>query len=115
MGTYGIEMIFEQGTAVLMVLGILACMTIVITEMIKDLWFVRNAPTKLVALAVSFVVTAGAMLLYFGLKQEAFVWWYLVAAFFAAFVVGYLSINGWDTLYEIWERLVEGSRKDGRR
>lgn len=106
-----LNLVFGNAAAMLTLLGVLACMVIIITEMIKDLRWVKNTPTKLVALAVSFVVTMGALLLYLEIREEAFVWWYLAAAFFAAFIVGYVSINGWDTLYEIWERLVEGRGK----
>lgn len=102
-------MVFEllgSSFTLLSVIGILAALVMIITEMIKDLWKVSQIPTKLTALAVSFVVVAGAMAIYLNMADIAFQWWYLVAAFFAAFIVGYLSINSWDTLYEIWKRFV---------
>ena len=102
-------MVFELlggSFTLLSVVGILAALVTIITEMVKDLWKVRQIPTKLTALAVSFVVVAGAMTVYLNMADIAFQWWYLVAAFFAAFIVGYLSINSWDTLYEIWKRFV---------
>ena len=110
-----INMVFENAATILAVLGVLTFMVMIVVEMIKDFKWVKNIPTKLVALIVSFVVTTGAMLLYLEARSEAFVWWYLVSAFFAAFIVGYLSINGWDNLYDIWDRFVTGSRKDGKR
>lgn len=57
---------------------------------------------------ISIVVVAGAMVLYLNASHTAFVWWYMVGAFFAAFIVGYLSINGWEALYSIWKRFVPG-------
>lgn len=102
-------MVFEllgSSFTLLSVIGILAALVMIITEMVKDLWKVSQIPTKLTALAVSFVVVAGAMAIYLNMADIAFQWWYLVAAFFAAFIVGYLSINSWDTLYEIWKRFV---------
>lgn len=102
-------MVFEllgSSFTLLSVVGILAALVMIITEMVKDLWKVSQIPTKLTALAVSFVVVAGAMAIYLNMADIAFQWWYLVAAFFAAFIVGYLSINSWDTLYEIWKRFV---------
>lgn len=102
-------MVFELlggSFTLLSVVGILAALVMIITEMVKDLWKVSQIPTKLTALAVSFVVVAGAMIVYLNMADIAFQWWYLVAAFFAAFIVGYLSINSWDTLYEIWKRFV---------
>ncbi len=91
---------------ILSIIGILAALVMIIVEMIKDLWKIKRVPTKLTVLVVSFVVVAGAMIVYMNAADMAFQWWYLVAAFFAAFVVGYLSINGWDTLYDIWKRFV---------
>lgn len=109
------NMVFGNTAIILTVVGILTFMVVIIVEMIKDIKWLKDIPTKLLALIVSFCVVAGAMLLYLEALEEAFVWWYLVAAFFAAFIVGHLSINGWDNLYDIWERFVTGSRKDGKR
>lgn len=102
-------MVFEllgSSFTLLSVVGVLAALVMIITEMVKDLWKVSQIPTKLTALAVSFAVVAGAMAIYLNMADIAFQWWYLVAAFFAAFIVGYLSINSWDTLYDIWKRFV---------
>ena len=107
-------MIFEllgSSFTLLSVIGMLAALVMIITEMVKDLWGISRIPTKLTALAVSIVVVAGAMAVYLNMADLSFQWWYLVAAFFAAFVVGYLSINSWDTLYEIWRRFVPDSRR----
>lgn len=90
----------------LTVVGMLAAAVMIITEMIKGWGIIKKIPTKLTALITSFVVIIGAMTVYLEMADEAFVWWYLVVAFFAAFVVGYLSINGWDAMYEIWKRFV---------
>lgn len=106
-------MVFElmgNSFTLLAIIGILAALTMIVTEMIKDLWLVVRIPTKLTALIVSLVVVAGAMTAYLNMADMAFQWWYLVAAFFAAFIVGYLSINSWDTLYEIWKRFVPDRR-----
>ncbi|MCX4341791.1 MAG: hypothetical protein OSJ72_19470 [Lachnospiraceae bacterium] len=106
-------MVFElmgNSFTLLALIGMLAALTMIVTEMIKDLWLVARVPTKLTALAVSLMVIAGAMTVYLNMADMAFQWWYLVAAFFAAFIVGYLSINSWDTLYEIWKRFVPDSK-----
>jgi len=92
----------------LSVIGILAAIVMIITEMIKDLWVIKKVPTKLTALMISIVVVAGAMVLYLNASHTAFVWWYMVGALFSAFIVGYLSINGWEALYSIWKRFVPG-------
>lgn len=103
------ELIGDSFT-LLALIGALAALTMIVTEMIKDLWVAAKIPTKLTALFVSFVVVAGAMMVYLNAADLAFQWWYLVVAFFAAFIVGYLSINSWDTLYEIWKRFVPDNK-----
>lgn len=103
--------LFGNSFTLLAIIGILAALVMIVTEMIKDLWVIRRVPTKLTALAVSIVVVAGAMIVYLNAADIAFQWWYLVAAFFAAFIVGYLSINSWDTLYEIWKRFVPDNKR----
>lgn len=103
--------LFGNSFTLLAVIGMLAALVMIVTEMIKDLWVISRVPTKLTALAVSIVVVAGAMIVYLNAADTAFQWWYLVAAFFAAFIVGYLSINSWDTLYEIWKRFVPDNKR----
>ncbi len=106
-------MVFEllgNSFTLLALIGALAALVMIVTEMIKDLWVVSRVPTKLTALIVSLVVVAGAMAVYLNMADIAFQWWYLVAAFFAAFIVGYLSMNSWDTLYEIWKRFIPDHR-----
>lgn len=106
-------MVFEllgNSFTLLALIGVLAALVMIVTEMIKDLWAVSRVPTKLTALIVSLVVVSGAMTLYLNMADIAFQWWYLVAAFFAAFIVGYLSMNSWDTLYEIWKRFVPDNK-----
>lgn len=99
----------------LSVVGILAAIVMIITEMVKEIGIIKRIPTKLTALVISFVVIIGAMVVYLNMAEAAFVWWYLVAAFFAAFIVGYLSVNGWDALYEIWKRFVPSGSFENER
>ena len=61
----------------LSVIGILAAIVMIVTEMIKDLWVIKKIPTKLTALIISVVVVAGAMVLYLKASHTAFVWWFL--------------------------------------
>lgn len=107
-------MVFEllgSSFTLLSIIGMLAALVMIITETIKGLWVVSRIPTKLTALAVSLMVVCGAMVVYLNMAEMAFQWWYLVVAFFAAFIVGYLSINSWDTLYEIWKRFVPDNKR----
>lgn len=90
----------------LSIIGILTFLVVIITEMIKGFGIIKRIPTKLTALVVALLVIIGAMVLYLNMAGEAFVWWYLVIAFFAAFIVGYLSMYGWDSLSSIWKRCV---------
>lgn len=43
----------------LSVIGILAAIVMIVTEMVKDLWVIKKIPTKLTALIISVVVVAG--------------------------------------------------------
>lgn len=109
--------ILGETITVLSLLGMLAFAVMIVTEMLKGIWIFKKTPTKLTALLVSFAVVLGAMTAYLDMAQESFSWWYLPIAFFAAFIVGYLSINGWDNLFDIWHRFVPGStdKTGGRR
>lgn len=101
------QIISEYSFAVVGVLGALAFMVSIITELLKDLPGIKKMPTKAFVILVSLVVTVVALLIYVAYVNAMLLWYYVALAVFAAFVVAYIAMYGWDTLKELKDRFIK--------
>lgn len=101
------QIISEYSFAAAGVLGALAFMVSLITELLKDLPGIKKVPTKAFVILVSLVVTVAALLIYVAYIDIILLWYYVALAVFAAFVVAYIAMYGWDTLKELKDRFVK--------
>ena len=101
------QIISEYSFAIIGVLGALAFMVSLITELLKDMPGIKKLPTKAFVILVSLVVTVAALLIYVAYAHVMLLWYYVALAVFAAFVVAYIAIYGWDTLKELKDRFVK--------
>lgn len=99
-----IEMIMQYATCALILLGVLAFLTSLIVQVIKELPGLKSIQTNVVALVVSAILCIVAMLLLCMYFVVAVAWYYVVAALIAAFVVYLISTGGWEKLKTIWDR-----------
>ena len=95
------QIISEYSVAIIGILGVLAFVVSLITELLKDM------PTKAFVILVSLIVTVTALLIYVAYAHIALLWYYVALAVFAAFVVAYIAMYGWDTLKELKDRFVK--------
>lgn len=101
------QIISEYSVAIIGILGVLAFAVSLITELLKDMPRVKKIPTKAFVILVSLIVTVVALLIYVAYAQIILLWYYVVLAVFAAFVVAYIAMYGWDTLKELKDRFVK--------
>lgn len=101
------QVISEYSFAIIGVLGALAFMVSLITELLKDMPGIKKLPTKTFVILVSLVVTVTALLIYVAYAHVMLLWYYVALAVFAAFVVAYIAMYGWDTLKELKDRFVK--------
>ena len=101
------QIISEYSFAIIGVLGALAFMVSIITELLKDMPGIKKLPTKAFVILVSLVVTVAALLIYVAYAHVMLLWYYVALAVFAAFVVAYIAMYGWDTLKELKDRFVK--------
>lgn len=99
-----ISLIMQYGAYFLTMIGLLACMVAIITQVIKELPGLVNLPTSGVAFTVSLILCPVAVLILCTWIKEPITWYYVFGSFIAAFIVYLVSTGGWDKLYEIWER-----------
>lgn len=85
-------------------LSILAVITAVIVELIKD-FVPKKIPTKLVAIIVGIIVSLVFFIIIQGAAAQV-----IIKAILSGFVVSFISMNGFDSIKEIWKRV---SGKEG--
>lgn len=98
------EILLQYVTFMLAVIGVLAFFVSLITQVIKEMPGLKKVQTNVVALSVSIILCPLAIIIacqYFNLVIE---WYYVFAAFLAAFVVYLVSTGGWEKVSEMWFR-----------
>lgn len=98
------EIILSNVSQLLIVVAVICTLISVITEFTKEIGFLKKIPTSLQVLVLSIIICVIAFLAYISYAGIAFVWYYLVAVVFAAFIVAIICCKGWDYLLEIWKR-----------
>ena len=99
-----IEILMQYVTYALAGIGVLAFLVSVIVQAIKEMPALKKIQTNVVALVVSLVLTPIAVVIlciYYNIVIE---WYYVFAAFIAAFIVYLVSTGGWEKITEIWIR-----------
>ena len=98
------ELLMQYVTYALMAIGIMAFLVSMITQVVKDLPWLTQIPTSVVALCVSLILCPVAVVIacqYFKIVIE---WYYIFASFVAAFIVYLVATGGWERVTEIWKR-----------
>lgn len=98
------EILFTNISTVLAVVAVICTLISVITEFTKEIGLLNRIPTDLQVLVLSIIICTIAFFAYLTYAKIAFVWYYLVAVVFAAFVVAIICTKGWDYLLNIWKR-----------
>lgn len=86
------------------VLGILAFVVSVITELVKNVGKLWEIPTDAVVIVLSVVLSVLTFFGYNTYAARAFIWYELVATIIAGFIVAFISMYGWDKLTELYDR-----------
>lgn len=88
----------------LAIIGVLAFLVSVITEVTKNIGFLAKIPTDLQVIILSVMLclmTYFTYASYFKLKIE---WYYISACLVAAFIVAFVAMYGWDKLSTLYSR-----------
>ena len=79
------ELLMQYATFALMAVGVLAFLTALITQVIKEMPGLRNIQTNVVAFVTALILTALAVVI-------------------ASFIVYLVATGGWERVAEIWQR-----------
>ncbi len=91
-------------TTALTVIGVLAFITALIVQVIKELPGLSILPTSLVALIVAEVVTVLTLVTYCSYTRTVLMWYYVTSALICGFIVYMVATGGWEKLNTIWKR-----------
>ena len=98
------EVFLQYVTYALMAVGVLAFIVSVITQVIKEMPYLKNIQTNAVAMVVSLIVCPVAVIIACQYFKIVILWYYVFASFIAAFIVYLVSTGGWEKISEMWYR-----------
>ena len=98
------EILMQYVTFALMAVGVLAFLTALITQVIKEMPGLINVQTNVVAFATALILTALAVVIACICYNITLRWYYIVAAVIASFIVYLVATGGWERVAEIWRR-----------
>lgn len=93
--------LLSNATILLAVVGGLAFIASVITQVIKDIF--KKIPTDLVVFVLSISLTVTAFIAYMQYIKAEMLWYMIVASVIAGFIVAFVAMFGWEKLSELWK------------
>ena len=99
-----VEMIMQYVTYALIAIGVLAFLVSVITQVIKEMPGLVNIQTNAVALVISLILCPLAVIILCIWLDIRIIWYYIIGAVIAAFVVYLVATGGWEKVAEMWRR-----------
>lgn len=98
------ELMINSITSLVAVVGALAFMVSVITQVFKGVGALSKLPTDILVFVLSIGLTLVAFVAYMQHIQQAILWYMVVAAIMAGFIVAFVAMYGWEKFSELWER-----------
>ena len=89
---------------ILAVIGAIAFIVSVITQVIKGVGIFAKIPTDGLVLVLSIGITVAAFVAYMQYLHMTILWYMVLAAIMAGFVVAFVAMYGWEKLSELWKR-----------
>ena len=99
-----VEILMQLLTYLLIAIGCAAFIVSAITQVIKDMPWLKRIQTNVVALAVSLIICPVAVIIACQYFNIVITWYYMFASFIAAFIVYLVSTGGWEKVSEMWKR-----------
>lgn len=91
-------------TSLLAVIGALAFIVSIITQVFKGVSVLSKVPTDILVFVLSIGLTVIAFVAYMQYIQQIIVWYMIIAAIMAGFIVAFVAMYGWEKFSELWKR-----------
>lgn len=98
------EVLMQYITYALIAIGVLAFLVSLITQVIKEMPGLKDIQTNAVALVIALILCPLAVVILCVYLQIKIVWYYIVGAVIAAFIVYLVATGGWERVKEMWDR-----------
>ena len=91
-------------TSLVAVIGALAFMVSIITQVFKGVGVLSKVPTDILVFVLSIGLTVIAFVAYMQCIQQIIAWYMIIAAIMAGFIVAFVAMYGWEKFSELWNR-----------
>lgn len=98
------ETLLTNMTMILAIISALAFMVSVITQVFKGVGVLSKIPTDILVFVLSIGITVVAFVAYMQYIQMTILWYMILAAIMAGFIVAFIAMYGWEKLSELWKR-----------
>ena len=98
------ELAITSITSLLAVVGALAFIVSIITQVFKGVSVLSKVPTDILVFVLSIGLTVIAFVAYMQYIQQIIVWYMIIAAIMAGFIVAFVAMYGWEKFSELWKR-----------
>ena len=98
------ETLFANAAVIIAIIGALAFMVSVITQVFKGVGVLSKVPTDILVLVLSIGITLTAFIAYMQYVQQSILWYMIIAAILTGFVVAFIAMYGWEKFVELWNR-----------
>lgn len=99
------ETLFANMTIILAVIGVLAFCVSVITQVFKGVGILSKIPTDALVFVLSIGIAVAAFVAYMQYINMAVLWYMILAAIMAGFIVAFVAMYGWEKLTDLWKRM----------
>lgn len=103
------EQLITNMTLLIGVIGALAFAVSVITQVIKGVSGLKNIPTDILVFVLSIGITVTAFVAYMDYIQQTIIWYMILAAIMAGFLVAFVAMYGWEKADDLWKRFYKGN------
>lgn len=89
---------------ILTVIGGLALIVSIITEVLKGVPILKKVPKNLQVIVISLLLSIVTYFAFISYSGTTVIWYYIVADVIAGFVVAYVALYGWDKLASLYKK-----------
>lgn len=105
------EQLVMNTTLIIGIVGVLAFAVSIITQVFKGVSGLKKIPTDILVFVLSIGITVVAFIAYMQYIQQAILWYMIIAAIMAGFLVAFVAMYGWEKVAELWKRFYKGNAK----
>ena len=86
-------------------------MQYLLSQVFKGVSGLKKIPTDILVFVLSIGITVVAFIAYMQYIQQAILWYMIIAAIMAGFLVAFVVMYGWEKVAELWKRFYKGNAK----